>query len=52
MKAIKRFVKRMAIRAIRNRQQQAMFQVANMLRHEYPANTSLHEIVRDLKEGK
>lgn len=49
---VKRSFKRAMIRAIRQREQQALFQVANMIKHEYPANTSLHEIVRDLRGEK
>lgn len=51
-KRLKRGFKRSFIKAIRAREEQALFQVADMIRHEYPANTSLHEIVKHLKETK
>lgn len=49
MKPIKRFFKRMVIRAIRARQRHALLHVAEAIRHEYPSNVSIEYIVNDLR---
>lgn len=49
---MKNTLKRFYLKMLAGRQETADFRIAHMVRHDYPENTSLHQIVADLRKKR